>query len=208
MQYRLVAFDCDGTLTQKASSWRLVHEFFATVACSEQNSNLYLQGEIDYVEFVRRDVAAWPRPLHISTLEAILGGIPLAEGAPHVASELFRRGYELAIVSGGIDIAAERVGRLLNIRRVVANGFEATAEGYLTGEGIVRVDPINKHSALADLSRSMGISPRETVAVGDSELDLSFLSHAGMGVAVGANEKLRSTAEYAVDRLEQLLDVL
>jgi len=206
--YRLVAFDLDGTLVEQISSWKTLHRHFGTERNVAANFAAYERGEIDYVEFMRRDVAQWPHPLHISTVQKVLADYTLAPGAERVVGELGRKGYEVAIISGGIDLLADLVAERLAVRWVVANGFAVDSEGYLTGEGILRVDPINKHLALASLARGMGLTLEACVAVGDGVFDENFLRYAGLGIALGSNARLRKAAKATASTLEEVLGLL
>ncbi len=205
--YKLVAFDLDGTLVEQVSSWKTLHQYFGTERVVTVNLEAYEWGEIDYAEFMRRDIALWPKPLHITTIQRALTNYTLAPGA-EVVGELRRRGYEVAIVSGGIDILADLVGERLEIKLTVANGFAVDGDGYLTGEGILRVDPINKHLALKSLAQEVGLTLNECVAVGDGRFDVNFLRCAGLGIALGPNVKLRRAAGATAPDLKELLRLL
>ncbi|MCP8305171.1 MAG: hypothetical protein H3Z50_06890, partial [archaeon] len=61
-KYKLIAFDLDGTLLVQKSSWSTLHEYFGTASIARQTFALYHQGMIDYAEFMRRDISAWPKP--------------------------------------------------------------------------------------------------------------------------------------------------
>ena len=54
---KLVVFDMDGVLTDTYSSWKYVHDFFNT--SNDESVETYLKGEIDDMEFIRRDAALW-----------------------------------------------------------------------------------------------------------------------------------------------------
>ncbi|MEM3737504.1 MAG: HAD-IB family phosphatase [Candidatus Bathyarchaeia archaeon] len=206
--YKLVAFDLDGTLVEQVSSWGTLHRYFGTEAAVEGDLSAYEHGEIDYAEFMRRDIAPWPKPLHISTVQKALTNYTLAPGAELVVRELERRGYKVAIISGGIDILASQVAERLSISKTVANGLAADSDGYLTGEGILRVDPINKHLVLKHIAKEWGLTLSECVAVGDGMFDGNFLKHAGLGVAIGSNVKLRMVAGVIVPSLKAILKFL
>jgi len=83
--------------------------------------------------------------------------------------------------------------------------------GYLTGEGIFRVEPYMKHEALMRLIGELGITLAECVAVGDSKYDKNFLKHAGLGVAIGGDVALAKVADVVIKdfgHFGQLLDYL
>jgi len=211
MKYRLVAFDMDGTLIEQDSSWWAIHRHFGVEEEARQNLEAYERGEIDYPEFMRRDIKLWRPTPHISQIERIFADFKLAPNAADVVSEIHRRNYEIAIITGGIDVLAGKVARRLKIDHVLANGLEVDERGYLTGEGIFRVEPYMKHEALKGLVRKLNCTFAECVAVGDSKYDANFLKHAGLGVAIGEDMVLAQVADVVIKdfgHFSQLLDHL
>ncbi|MFQ6076440.1 MAG: HAD-IB family phosphatase [Candidatus Bathyarchaeia archaeon] len=208
MRYKLVAFDLDGTLVQEPSSWVKLHNHFGTLDKADENLRAYERGKIDYGEFMRRDVALWQPPPHIRTIELILHDYTLSLNAECVIRSLMEGGFEVAIVSSGIDILANDVAETLGIRHVLANGLSADEEGILTGEVIFRVDPFRKDESLECLSDCLGITMGECVAVGDSKFDRRFLERAGVGIAYGPDEGLLDVADLVVNDLAEVLEFL
>ena len=201
---KLVAFDLDGTLVRENSSWGKIHRFFNTVNEEKRILKMYLEGEIDYKEFMRRDISLWPKPLHISQIEKILLSYELVDGSEEVLKELKKLKVNTAIISGGIDILANNVARRLGIKHVVANGLEIDEEGFLTGEGIKRVDPFRKHEALINLASKVGVKKENIMAVGDSRYDKSFLKYAGVGVSLKGDDELAEVADYIADSIREV----
>ena len=211
MHYKLVAFDMDGTLVVEPNSWEIIHYHFRVMEKAAENLKAWERGEIDYPEFMRRDISLWkPRP-RISQIEEILSDFKLAPNASEVVRGLHEKGYQVAIVSGGVDILAQKVANRLGIEYVLANGLETDGRGYLTGEGIFRVDPRRKHEALKGLTDRLGIRMGECVGVGDSKYDIGLLKNVGMGVAIGKDEVLARVADVVIEDFEDfgmLLDYL
>jgi phosphoserine phosphatase len=211
MKYKLVAFDMDGTLIEQDSSWRAIHRHFGVEEAARVNIEAYERGEIDYPEFMRLDIKLWQPTPHISQIDRIVSDFRLAPNAVDVVAEIRRRKYEIAIVTGGIDILAEKVARALSIDNILSNGLEVDKKGYLTGEGIFRVEPTRKHEALKRLTEKFGLTLADCVAVGDSKYDAKFLEHAGFGVAIGENVVLAKVADVVIKdfrHFNQLLDYL
>ena len=50
-------FDCDGVLVDAVSSWRTLHDHFGTD--NEKNLQLFIDGELSDVEFMRSDIQLW-----------------------------------------------------------------------------------------------------------------------------------------------------
>lgn len=129
----------------------------------------------------------------------------------NVVGEIVRRGFQTAIITGGLDVLAGNVARDLGIPHIIANGLEVDKSGYLTGEGILRVEPRHKDKNLVKLAKDLEISPEERVAIGDGKYDVNFLKSAGLAVAVGKNPELARVADVVIedfDHFPRLLDYL
>lgn len=208
MRYKLIAFDMDGTLIEEPSCWRTLNSYFGTEAEAIEYLSCYERREISYSEFMHHVISLWKPVPHISEINQILKKFTLKPNVPRVLKEIKKMGYQIAIISAGIDIRAEDVAKELEIDHVVANGLGIDKKGYLTGEGIPRVELLSKHIVLEELSKGLGIDIKECVAVGDSKYDVNFLSHAGLGVAIGKDPELITVADIVIDNFEQLLNYL
>jgi len=206
---KLVALDMDGTLVDVPSSWGAVHAYFGD--SNTEGLKAFMENRIDDAEFVRSDVRIWWRhrpQLSRKDLEEILGLVPLMPGARRLLDGLHARGIRTAIVSGGVDVLAERIARELGIGRVLANGFETDGAGRLTGEGIIRVPIWGKEEVLARLQAELGVAPAETGSVGNSEIDVGLFRRSRVGVAfLPADETVRrgATAVVVERDLERVL---
>jgi phosphoserine phosphatase len=209
---RLVAFDMDGTLVDVASSWRVVHDHFGDH--NDEGLRRFLANEIDDEEFIRSDVRVWWRHaphLTIGDLEEILARVPLMPGAEELLRHLHLRRVRTAIVSGGLDLLARRIGRELGIEVVLANGLRTTSDGRLTGEGIVRVPIHGKEGVLARLQAQLGIAQAETASVGNSEIDVGLFRRSRLGVAfLPEDDAVRSAAGAVISErdLGKVVEVL
>jgi phosphoserine phosphatase len=181
---RLVAFDMDGTLVDVKSSWAAVHAHFGE--SNDESVRLFLADQIDDLEFLRRDILLWwkHRPaISVEDLEGILARVPLVPGCQRLFHALRERRILTAIVSGGIDILARRIGRELGVDYVLANGFRVDADGRLTGEGIIRVPIKGKEGVLRTIQEQLGVAPEETASVGNSDIDVGLFRRSRIGIA-------------------------
>jgi len=211
MRYKLIAFDMDGTLVEEDSCWGVLHRHFGTQEGARRNLGAYERGEIDYPEFMRRDIALWKPVPTLEEVRRVLIPHRLAPNVERVVGEIRRRGYQTVVITGGLDLLAEEVVRKLGIRSVFSNGLAADEKGRLIGEGIFRVEPRFKHKVLVGLVDELGISLQQCVAVGDSKYDVNFLKHAGLGVAIGTDSELARVADVVIRDFEHfphLLDYL
>jgi phosphoserine phosphatase len=198
---KAVIFDLDGVLAEHPSGWRMVHEYFGL---EENTKDLaeYIKGKIDDKEFMRRTIAKWPAPLHISKIKEALCGFKIMPGAEETIRELKKNGFIIGIASCGFDILANKVAKDLgiNLNYVLAEGLEIDEKGNLTGEGISRVDFLRKDKALISLSEKIRVSLKRITVVGDSEHDIPMLQAAGLGIAFNpADEKVRKAADVVVE---------
>ncbi len=206
--YGLVAFDLEGVLVDERS-WISLHGHFGMKERAAGNLAAYKDGKTDYKEFMRRDIALWPKA-HADEIDSVLSGFTLAEGAKETVKGLKKKGYAVAIISAGIDILAKKVAEALDIPYVLANGLEFDRTGHITGEGVERVALGGKEHALESLAKYLGLEPRQCVSVGDSDWDASFLAASGFGVAYGRGEhdKLDKAAKVKIENLTELLEYL
>jgi phosphoserine phosphatase len=212
MPIRFVAFDMDGTLVETQSSWAWVHQKFGE--SNDEGLQQFLRGEIDDEEFIRSDIRIWWRhrpSLAVRELREILASVPLMPGAHELFRGLHNRGVRTAIISGGIDLLADRIARELGISEALANGFETDPQGRLTGAGIVRVPIQSKENVLASLQRRWDISPEQSAAVGNSDIDVGLFRRARVRVAfLPVDERIRAHATHRVETkdLSLLLPIL
>jgi len=181
---KLVVFDMDGVLADTESSWVYVHRHFQVN--NDHSLHAYLKGEIDDLEFIRRDISLWKAKepaINERRIDEILSGVPVMHGAEEAISALRRKGVRTAIVSAGIDLLSRRIARRLGMDLELANGLSTDESGRLSGEGILRVKLMDKGDAVVEAARVLGADLSETVAIGNSRYDVSMFERAGKGIA-------------------------
>lgn len=181
---RLVLFDMDGVLTDTISSWRYIHNHFGV--SNERSVQAYITGEIDDLEFIRRDVDLWRKDDHLISLQELtelLKEIPLMTGVKECISFLHQHDIDTAIVSAGLDILADRVAYDIGIHHVYANGIEVDHDDRLTTKGIVRVPLMHKDKVVQRISKELAIPLHDIAAVGNSCYDIPMLQMASLGIA-------------------------
>jgi phosphoserine phosphatase len=179
-----VVFDMDGVLVDTVSSWVWVHQHFGVN--NDASHEKYMREEIDDEEFMRSDIALWlkikPR-INIDEIRGILDNVPIMPGFETIMNTLTHLGIGVAIVSSGLEPLANRVGRIGRIPNILANGLKTDEEGYLTGEGILKVELRSKGQPVEQLISSLGYSKEATVAVGNGATDIPMFKACGMGIA-------------------------
>lgn len=205
IKYKVVAFDLDGTLVKKRNSWITLHEYFGTVEGAKKNFYAFENSEIDYSEFIRRDISLWPNETNINEIIKALSIYDLMPNSKYVTSELRKNGYVLVIVSAGIDILAKKVAKDLGFHHSLANGLEIDEDGFLTGRGIIRVDPLKKHESLNAYLKNINLTLDDCISIGDSRIDKNLLKHSGFSIAFGNDKSLKEYADVVINDLIDLL---
>ena len=195
----------DGTVITGLNSWQKLHKHFGV----ENQANLrdYVEKKFDYAEFMRRDIRLWQPPPHIDEIKKVLLDYEFQPHAMSAIKKLKDLGLKISIISAGIDIRAKDVGDKLGVTCTVANGLRINRNGFLTGEGILRVDLLKKEKALEKVAKSYGFKLDECIAVGDSRFDKSFLSAAGLGIAFKPAEELMQSADSVIKDLREILKI-
>jgi phosphoserine phosphatase len=205
----LVAFDMDGVLVDFASSWTWVHDHFKVN--NEASLVAYIEGRIDDREFMRRDIQKWLAvrdDLCVRDVDDILRPVPVVAGIQETVESLRRLGMRCVIVSGGLDMAAQRIAAENGFDDFIANSLECDPQGRLTGEGVLRVELTNKRKALLRFQDRYGVPPERTVAIGNSFVDVSMFSASGLSIAFNPIDDTVESSADVVIRSKDLREVL
>jgi phosphoserine phosphatase len=198
---RLVVFDMDGVLADIQSSWVYVHSHFGVN--NDHSLYAYLRGEIDDLEFIRRDIHLWKDrdpEVSLDKIRRVLASVPLMPGAAQAVGQLRKSGIKTAIVSAGIDLLAERITSELDIDHQVANGLITDSKGKLSGEGVLRVRLMDKGDAVAEVGGLFHVKQKDIVSVGNSHYDISMFRRSGKGIAFHpSDEEVKESADAIVE---------
>jgi phosphoserine phosphatase len=201
LKYKFVAFDLDGVLVDTFSSWVWMHKHFDVN--NDHSLYAYQRGEIDYAEFMRRDIELWfskKKDMTIHDVEEILSSVPLMNGAKEVVAQCKKYGAQTAIVSCGIEILANRVAKDFGIDFVIANGLVVDENGRLTGEGTLSIELADKGKPLKQLLQENNVKKEESAAVGNSYGDAAMFDVCGLGIAFNPQDDItREKADMIVE---------
>ncbi len=211
-RFDLVAFDMDGVLVNYTSCWTWVHDHFRVT--NEASLKAFIEGDIDDMEFMRRDIALWRRQrpeLCRAELESILEPVPMNKGISETVRSLRENGVKCVIVSGGLDIVAERVASSFGFDDWIANGVECDVNGKLTGEGLLRVELRNKRTALEQMMEKHGVNRSRAACVGDSFVDIPMFEACAYSIAFNPTDEMaerNASVVVKADRLDAILSHL
>ncbi|HFI0302947.1 TPA: phosphoserine phosphatase SerB [Streptococcus suis] len=168
-----------------------------------------MRGELDFEEALRERVGLL-EDLPETVLDRILGRIHFTPGAEELVAELHKRGYKVAVVSGGFHQTVNVLAERINLDYVKANTLEIV-NGVLTGRvtgDIVTKDV--KEIMLRTWAAENGLDMQDTIAVGDGANDLPMIQAAGIGIAFCAKPIVQEQAPYQINEknLYQVIEIL
>ena len=131
--------------------------------------------------------------------DVIARRITLTPGGRELIATMKAKGHYTALVSGGFTVFTGPIAEKLGFDENRANVL-IESDGTLTGEV---AHPIlgkqAKVDALIDVTRRLGISTADAIAVGDGANDLGMIQLAGSGVALHAKPIVAEQAKFRID---------
>ncbi|CAN7148393.1 phosphoserine phosphatase SerB [Bosea sp. LjRoot9] len=182
-----------------------IDELAAYVGLKEKVSGITeraMRGEIAFEPALRERVALLKGvPLSVVG-EIIAERITLTPGGSALVRTMRAQGGYTALVSGGFTVFTGPISTTIGFDEHRSNVLLAH-EGVLTGEV---ADPIlgkqAKLDALLELRGRLGLSPAQTLAVGDGANDLAMLGEAGLGAAFRAKPAVAAAAHARLDHAD------
>ncbi|MCL2148163.1 MAG: HAD-IB family phosphatase [Methanomassiliicoccaceae archaeon] len=211
-RYDLVCFDMDGVLTSIRSSWHWIN--LCLGVDNSRTLQAYVDGEIDQLEFMRRDIAQWKAVvpgIGIPDIVRILQGLPLTGGIQETVACLKSHGTKCVIISGGIDLAARMIADEFGFDDYVADEICSHPDGSLTGEGRMNVDLDDKGINVRHFIGKYGATKERTASIGNSFIDIPMFENTGTSIAFNpTDEHTGRAADFTVtsDNLADILDIL
>lgn len=198
---KLLIADMDSTMIGQ----ECIDELAAEVGLKEKVAAITaraMNGEIDFEPALRERVALL-KGLPISVVDEVIAKrITLTPGGMELIATMKAKGYYTALVSGGFTVFTSRIAATLGFDEDRAN-ILLEENGHLTG---FVAEPIlgkqAKVDALEDISKKLGISPEEAMAVGDGANDLGMLHIAGSGVALHAKPAVAAEAKIQINHAD------
>lgn len=213
-QFGLIAFDMDSTLI----NIECVDEIADAVGKKAEVAAITeaaMRGEIvDYKESLRLRVALL-EGVSVHSMEQVYAQrLQLNPGAAELVQACKEAGLSTLLVSGGFTFFTDRIRDRLGIDHTRSNVLEVR-DGRLTGRMVEQswgdiCDGEEKKKMLLQTCAQLGLTPQQTIAVGDGANDLPMMGAAGLSVAYHAKPAVRAQAMVAINEggLDRLLELL
>jgi phosphoserine phosphatase len=211
--FKLAAFDMDSTLINIECVDEIADAAGrkAEVAAITEAA---MRGEItDYKDSLRRRVALLAGVPVSAMHEVYDRRLQLNPGAEKLTQAFKAAGMKLLLVSGGFTFFTDRIKERLQIDWARSNVLHV-ADGKLTGRMVDQpwgdiCDGEEKRKTLLETCAQLGISPAQSIAVGDGANDLPMMGIAGLSVAYHAKPKVREQAMVAINNggLDRVLEL-
>lgn len=160
-----------------------------------------MQGELDFAQSLRERVALLKGLKESDLMRVLNERLTLNPGATEWINACKKNNITTLLVSGGFTFFADRVKAMLGLDYAVSNTLEII-DGKLTGNilGSI-VDAQAKADELTKLRDKLGLTPAQTIAIGDGANDLKMMATAGIGVAYHAKPIVQAQASYALNHV-------
>jgi phosphoserine phosphatase len=206
MPIKLVCFDLDGTIIENIEYiWQVLHDYFKVDELQRENArNSFFSGKLSYEDWAHHDIGLWvAKGATKKEMMKAIGHIQLVAGTRETLITLKKRGMKLAVVSGSLDIALEKVlpeyDKLFDYVFLTRLIFEKN--GKLKRAIPTKFDYEHKATALKVIAKKEKISLDETMFVGDHDNDVEIAKTAGFSVAFNSkSEKLNKVANIIINK--------
>lgn len=141
-------------------------------------------------------------------IKSILNNYTYKEGARKTVQTLIDRGYQVALISGAMDILVSNVASELGIHYWRAsNTFIFDKNNNLVRIKAPQYDATDKANQALEICKQLGIQIRDCVAIGDGENDVELFKLSGKGITF-TNSKIASEAKHVINNLTELLTII
>lgn len=204
--YKLVCFDVDGTLIDNVTfSWQVFHDYFQTDKHRREDAkNAFLNGKISYLQWAEHDINLWrEKDAKKEDFLKAMKDLQLMQGAIETLTELKKRNFKLAIISGSLNIILENL--LPNYEEFFDDIFLSRIyfdeNGNISKVEATEFDMDAKALALKKIAEREKISLKQCVFVGDYLNDIKIMQEAGLGIAFNCkHEELKKVADVVIDK--------
>ena len=162
-----------------------------------------MRGEIAFEPALRERVALLKGLPSALVEEIIKTRITLTPGGRTLLATMRKHGARTCLVSGGFTLFVEKIAAMIGFDESRSNVLKLDPDGHLNG---VVEEPIfgrdHKRAALIELRERLGLTPEQTMAIGDGANDLDLIAEAGLGVAYHAKPSVAAAAQTRIEHCD------
>ncbi len=132
----------------------------------------------------------------------VINKIKYIPGAKATIAELRRRGYVIAMITGGFKNLADRAIFDLGIHHVYAAAelfFHAKTK-KLVSWNLLPSDYHRKVDFMKTMMKEHGLSPKECAFIGDGVNDIPLAKQVGLSIAFNGRKELQKVATYSINQ--------
>lgn len=179
---KTIIFDFDGTLTQKNNEiWRNIWRKLDALDVDDELYNKFNNNELQYDEWSRAIEKEFiKRKLNNKVLDELICNIKMMENIEETLSILKNKGYELRILSGGIDYVIKKLlkDNVKYFSDIRCNNFYFDENGYLTKIEDTDSDEKGKARYILNYIKKNQCNPKDIIFIGNGNND-RFVSSTG-----------------------------
>ena len=212
---KLIFFDMEGTLFQKTyktsngntapSAWTLLAEHLGPKALAEEEKTKekWNAGKYSgYVEWMAATIKIHQKyGLTKDFFEEVMKGINYHKGVKETFSELQKKGYKTALISGGFKAQADRAQKDLKIDHAfTACEYFWDKNNKLLHWNLLPCDYQGKVDFMKLIMQEHGLKKEECAFVGDGKNDVYFAKAVGISIAFNAASELQQVCTHSINQ--------
>jgi phosphoserine phosphatase len=214
-QIKMVFFDADGVLLDitgynengkkvAISTWNYLFDKLGIYSEHERLKELFIKGNFpSYMEWTDEACRVFQKHgLKEQKFMEIINAKPLMEGAEETLSQLKKKGYITALLSGSFKALAERAQKLLGLDYIIAHcELIFDEEGNLKRWQLIPCDYEGKTEYFNKLIKELNLSPDQCAYIGDEVNDIPIFKEAGLSIAFNCSkEDVKKAADIVIDK--------
>ena len=212
---KTVIFDFDGTLTKKSNEiWRNIWIRLDATDIDDMLYNKVKNGELNYLDWTKEIEKEYKkRKFNTQILDELINNIEMMENLEESLKQLKNEGYELCILSGGIDYVIQSLlqDNIKYFSDIRCNEFIFDEKGYLTKIIDTDSDEEGKGRYILNYIKENNCSPKDIIFIGNGHND-RFVSSTGCTTLCinpnGTNHLDKEIWNLYIENSDDLMDVV
>jgi len=204
--YKLCCFDMDGTLIRNTNSVKYLCEINNKLEKLLQIEDREEKKEISWIEADYKK-AELIKGLNIEKVTACFANsIKFIENIEYVIKEIKEQEKKCILVTAGPIQVAKIIGEMFGFDKVFGSNYEVQGNIF-TGKIIEHLGEEAKLKSLQSYCKEENIEISRSIAIGDSDSDVSVFSKCGKSIAINYTDSLIGKADVYL-RTDDLKDLL